>query len=297
MIRGIWQYGNALGVPNLGGDVVFHPGFDDNCLVNVIAIGLVAEDEIIHSCVPKNSVGYDLILAGKPTDSSGFGGASFASDTLDGEQAVENKAAVQVPDPFLKNVLIHRKANAAVLRRARELGYEIGMKDLGAGGIMCCSSEMGASGGYGVELNLDNVHIGEEGLPPHIYLCAETQERFIVAVPKAFTGEALRIYNEDWDLPEICSGARASVIGAVIEERLPRLFKERNRSGSTHRFCRGRHFLRTGKPQANRRIENARTALCRKTSTACCWIFSEASTSAPGAQSINTTTPKCRETP
>ena len=218
VIRGIWQYANALGVPNLGGDVVFHPGFDDNCLVNVIAIGLVAEDEIIHSRVPPNSGGYDLILAGKPTDSSGFGGASFASGTLDGEQAVENKAAVQVPDPFLKNVLIHRKANREVWKRARELGYQIGMKDLGAGGIMCCSSEMGASGGYGVELNLDDVHIGEENLLPHVYLCAETQERFIFAVPKDFTEEVLRIYNEVWDLPSICSGARASVIGTVVKD-------------------------------------------------------------------------------
>ncbi len=219
VIRGIWQYANALGVPNLGGDLVFHPGFDDNCLVNVVAIGLVAEDEIIHSCVPANSVGYDLILVGKPTDSSGFGGASFASDTLDGEQAVENKAAVQVPDPFLKNVLIHRKANEAVWKRAQELGYIIGIKDLGAGGIMCASSEMGASGGYGIELYLENIHIGEEGLPPFVYLCAETQERFMLAVPPAFTKEVLHLYNDVWDLPNICSGARASVAGKVIEEQ------------------------------------------------------------------------------
>lgn len=223
VIRGIWQYANALGVPNLGGDVYFHPGFDDNCLVNVVSIGIVADDEIIHSRVPPNSVGYDLILIGKPTDSSGFGGASFASETLDDEQASENKAAVQVPDPFLKNVLIHRKANEEVWRRAKELGYTIGMKDLGAGGMMCCSSEMGASGGYGVELDLSKVHIGEEGLPPFVILCAETQERFILAVPPEFTPEVLKIYNETWDLPAICAGAGASAIGKVIEDQVFRI--------------------------------------------------------------------------
>ncbi len=223
VIRGIWQYGNALGVPNLGGDLVFHPGYDDNCLVNVVAIGLVAEDDILHSRAPKGSAGYDLILVGKPTDSSGFGGASFASGVLDGDQAVENKGAVQVPDPFLKNVLIHRKANEAVWNRARELGYEIGMKDLGAGGIMCCSTETGASGGFGVELHLDNVHVGEKNLPPYVVLCAETQERFLFAVPKEFSEEALHLYNEVWDLPTICAGAKASVIGTVIEEQVFRV--------------------------------------------------------------------------
>ncbi|MBN2327495.1 MAG: phosphoribosylformylglycinamidine synthase, partial [Candidatus Omnitrophica bacterium] len=218
VVEGIWSYGNALGVPNLGGDVVFHSGYDDNCLVNVVALGLIREDEIIHSRVPKGGVGFDLILVGKPTDRSGFGGASFASGTLDQEDEEENKGAVQIPDPFLKNILLHYKATHDVRRRAKELGIEIGMKDLGAGGIACCSSEIGASGGYGVRLDLDLVHVSEPGLPPEVILCAETQERYLLAVPPSFTPEVLRIYNEDWELPAICSGAGAHRIGTVVKE-------------------------------------------------------------------------------
>ncbi|MFB3784892.1 MAG: phosphoribosylformylglycinamidine synthase subunit PurL [bacterium] len=226
VVDGIRSYGNALGVPNLGGDTFYHEGYDDNCLVNVVALGLLREDEIIHSRVPPGGAGYDLILIGKPTDHSGFGGASFASGTLDQEDEEENKGAVQIPDPFLKNVLIHYKASHAVRRRARELGLAIGLKDLGAGGIACCSSEMGASGGYGVELQLDQVHTAEPNLPPEVILCAETQERFLLCVPPSFTPEVLRIYNEDWQLPAICSGAGARVIGKVIEEPVMRAYHQ-----------------------------------------------------------------------
>ena len=222
VVDGIQQYGNALGVPNLGGDVVFHEGYDDNCLVNVVAIGILREDEIIHSRVPEGCAGYDLILIGKPTDRSGFGGASFASGTLDQEDEEENKGAVQIPDPFLKNVLLHRKATEQVRKLAREKGIKVGMKDLGAGGIACCASEIGASGGYGVELNLDHVRVSDPLLPSEVILCAETQERYIWAVPKEFSPEVLKIYNEVWDLPSICFGAGASVIGTAIEEPVMR---------------------------------------------------------------------------
>ncbi|MDX9752852.1 MAG: phosphoribosylformylglycinamidine synthase subunit PurL [bacterium] len=224
VVDGIQQYGNALGVPNLGGDVIFHEGYDDNCLVNVVAIGILREDEIIHSRVPEGGVGYDLILVGKPTDRSGFGGASFASGTLDQEDEEENKGAVQIPDPFLKNILLHHKATEQVRKLAKERGIPIGMKDLGAGGIACCSSEIGSSAGYGVEIHLEQVHVAEPHLPPEVILCAETQERYLLAVPKDFTPEVLKIYNEDWDLPSICFGAGAHVIGTVLEEPVMRVY-------------------------------------------------------------------------
>ena len=131
--------------PTSESDVVFHPGYDDNCLVNVVALGILSEEEIIHSKVPRDGAGYDLILIGKPTDRSGFGGATFSSDTLDQEDEEENKGAVQIPDPFLKNVLLLNKATHHVRQLAKERGIPIGMKDLGAGGIACCSSEIAAS--------------------------------------------------------------------------------------------------------------------------------------------------------
>ncbi len=219
VVEGIYSYGNALGVPNLGGETAYHEKYDDNCLVNVIAIGLLRESEIIHSRVPPEGEGFDLILIGKPTDRSGFGGAAFASGVLDQDNEEENKGAVQVPDPFLKNVLLHYKATHAVKELLKQKDVRAGMKDLGAGGIACCASEIGASGGFGVDIQLENVHVSEAGLPAEIILCAETQERYIWAVPPEITPDVLRIYNEEWELPTICAGAGAHVIGKVIKDQ------------------------------------------------------------------------------
>ncbi|MEA3399668.1 MAG: phosphoribosylformylglycinamidine synthase subunit PurL [Armatimonadota bacterium] len=221
VVDGIWQYGNALGVPNLAGDIYFDETFDDNCLVNVVAVGLVAEDEIIHSAVPPQAHDeqYVLLLVGKPTDDSGFGGSAFASKILDEEEQAEDRGAVQVPDPFLKNVLAMRKANEAVRERARERGITIGMKDIGGGGLACGSSEITAAGdGFGVDIDLEQVHVGLEGLLPETIMCAETQERYVLAVPADFVDEVLEIYNADWDLPNVYEGACARVIGRVTED-------------------------------------------------------------------------------
>jgi len=212
VVEGVGGYGNALGVPNLGGDIYFSKVFDENCLVNVVALGIVKENEIIHSRIPEEarSIPYSIILVGKPTDYSGFGGASFASEILDEER--ERKGAVQVPDPFLKNVLAMKKANKAVFNLAREKGVTIGMKDLGGGGLCCGTSEIASAGGFGVEIDLSSVP-QIEGLPPEVLTCSETQERYILAVPDEIIPDILKIYNEDWELSHIFEGARASVIG------------------------------------------------------------------------------------
>jgi len=220
VVEGIWQYGNALGVPNLAGDVYFHESFDDNCLVNVVALGIVAEEDILHSAVPPEAAEeqYVLILLGKPTDDSGFGGSAFASKILDEEEHEEDRGAVQVPDPFLKNVLAMRKADEAVRVRAKELGIPIGMKDIGGGGLACGSSEIVAAGGFGVEIDLEKVHVGLPNMLPETVMCAETQERYVLAVPECFVDEVLRIYNEDWDLPNVYEGACARVIGRITQD-------------------------------------------------------------------------------
>ena len=219
VVEGIWQYGNALGVPNLGGDIYFRGAFDDNCLVNVVALGVVAEGDIIHSAAPPEAKDepYDLVLVGKPTDDSGFGGSAFASKILSEEEQAEDRGAVQVDDPFLKNVLAMRKANEAVRDAAKKHGYTIGIKDLGGGGFACGTSEIAAAGGFGVEIDLDTVHVGLEGLLPETICCAETQERYVLAVPQRFTPQVLRIYNEDWDLPNVYEGACATVVGTFNE--------------------------------------------------------------------------------
>ena len=83
VVAGIAGYGNPLGIPNISGDIYYHEGYNENCLVTLVTLGIVREDHIIHSYAPKNADGYDLILIGKPTDNSGFGGASFASLELE----------------------------------------------------------------------------------------------------------------------------------------------------------------------------------------------------------------------
>jgi phosphoribosylformylglycinamidine synthase len=215
VVDGIAAYGNAIGVPNLGGDVYIDESFDDNVLVNVVALGLIKETEIIHSYAPKNAIGYDIVLVGKATDRSGFGGASFSSLTLDDADAEANKGAVQVPDPFLKNVIM--RASYKVFAELRRLGIEAGYKDLGAGGFAGCSAELCAAGGVGAEVELDRVLVSQADLPPAVIAIGETQERLCWIVPPSFTPLLLAIYNEEFSLPRISRGAGAAIVGKVVE--------------------------------------------------------------------------------
>ena len=217
VIEGIAQYGNALGVPNLGGDIIFDRGYDDNCLVNVVAVGLVRESRVIRSRVPAEArkTPYKMILIGKPTDDSGFGGAAFASEDLAAEEKA-NRGAVQVPDPFLKRVL--SEAMKKVFEAAERRGVVIGFKDLGAGGIACATSELAHAGGFGVKIDLDKVNLAIGQYPPAVISCSETQERYAMAVPADFVDEVLRIFNEDFELPHIYHGAGAVVIGDITNE-------------------------------------------------------------------------------
>ncbi|HOX25303.1 MAG TPA: phosphoribosylformylglycinamidine synthase subunit PurL [Candidatus Krumholzibacteria bacterium] len=218
VVTGIWEYGNALGVPNLGGDVAFHRSYDENCLVNVVAIGLVDQAHITHSRVPAEAARepYDLVLVGKPTDWSGMGGAAFASADLDAQAATENKGSVQTPDPFLKRVLT--VANRAALAFCREQGAVIGFKDLGAGGVACVTSELCDAGGFGCDVDLALVHQIAD-LPARVCACSETQERYGLAIPARLTERVLQIYNEDFALPAVYDGACAQRIGRVTAER------------------------------------------------------------------------------
>jgi phosphoribosylformylglycinamidine synthase len=216
-VDGISAYGNAIGVPNIAGDVYFDERFDDNCLVNVVAMGIVKESEIIHSYAPKGADGWDIILVGKATDPSGFGGASFSSLTLDTADEESNKGAVQVPDPFLKNVLM--RASYAAFGYLRDRKITVGFKDLGAGGIMGCSAEICSAGGYGASIDLEKVNVALENLRPEVIAIGETQERLIWVVPKDVTPDILRIYNDEFTLPQIAYNARATVIGTVTAEK------------------------------------------------------------------------------
>jgi len=226
VVAGIAGYGNPLGVPNLGGDVVFADCYDDNCLVNVGAIGIVRADRIIPSKVPPEAkdVQYVAVLVGKATDASGFGGAAFASGVLDEEDEQTNKGAVQIPDPFLKRLLTVSILTA--IDRCFAKGIKIGFKDLGAGGFACASSEMAASGGFGVEVDLGAVPTSVAGLQPQVIACAETQERYLFYVPEAFAQEFCVIFNQEFRIPAITPGAGATVVGRTLTEQTYRAKKD-----------------------------------------------------------------------
>ena len=215
VVSGIAGYGNPLGIPNVGGDLYYHDGYNENCLVTLVSLGIVMENDIIHSYAPKNADGYDLILLGKPTDNSGFGGASFASLELEEEKKEQNKGAVQEPNAFLERHLL--KSSYALFDILKEKGLinNVGFKDLGAGGVACASVELAETSGYGAEVWMNKVHIGMDGLHPSVYLCSETQERFMWVCSPEITPLILDHYNTVFDLPGVSTGARASVVGKI----------------------------------------------------------------------------------
>jgi len=215
VVAGIAGYGNPLGIPNIGGDLYYHEGYNENCLVTLVTLGIVREDHIIHSYAPKDADGYDLILIGKPTDNSGFGGASFASLELEEEKKEQNKGAVQEPNAFLERHLLKSSYALFDILKEKDLINNIGFKDLGAGGVACASVELAETSGYGSEVWMDKIHIGMDGLHPSIYLCSETQERFMWVCSPELTPFILEHYNKVFDLPGVSDGAQASVVGKI----------------------------------------------------------------------------------
>ena len=217
VVSGIGGYGNPIGVPNIAGDVYFSSGFNENCLVNVVTLGLVKESEIIHSQAPVGAGedNYDIILIGKPTDNSGFGGASFASFELDEKEKEKNKGAVQEPNAFLKRHLLESTYDLFKVLKEKKLLNKVGFKDLGAGGVLCASVELADAAGYGAEIDLAKVHVSLANLATQVILCAETQERFMWIAHPEVTPLIVSHYNEKWALPKVSQGAQASVIGKV----------------------------------------------------------------------------------
>ena len=215
VVAGIAGYGNPLGIPNISGDIYYHEGYNENCLVTLVTLGIVREDHIIHSYAPKNAEGYDLILIGKPTDNSGFGGASFASLELEEKKKEQNKGAVQEPNAFLERHLLKSTYALFNILKEKNLINNIGFKDLGAGGIACASVELADTSGYGSEVWMDKIHIGMENLHPSVYLCSETQERFMWVSPPELTNFIVDHYNTAFDLPGVSAGSMASIIGKI----------------------------------------------------------------------------------
>ena len=134
---------------------------------------------------------------------------------LEEEKKEQNKGAVQEPNAFLERHLL--KSTYALFKYLQDnnLCESVGFKDLGAGGVACASVELAETSGYGSEVWLDRVHTGMENLHPSVYLCSETQERFMWVSPPSLTEKILSHYNIKYDLPTVSSGAKASVVGKI----------------------------------------------------------------------------------
>lgn len=220
VVKGISGYGNPLGVPNMGGDAYFDDGFNENCLVNVTAMGALRESDLIHSYVPPCAADeqWDLLIVGKPTDNSGFGGASFASDTFEEDDDLEQKkAAVQEPNPFLERHLIASILDLFETLKQEKTFEKMACKDLGAGGVLCATVEICESAGFGAEVYLDKLHVAGD-FPSHVIACSETQERFCFACHPDLTQQILDHFNKKWAFAQVAENAGASTIGKVRKD-------------------------------------------------------------------------------
>ncbi len=220
VVSGVAGYGNPLGVPNAGGDVFFDEGFDENCLVNVTAMGSLRESDLIHSYVPPKAADekWDLLIVGKPTDNSGFGGASFASGSFEKDDDLESKkAAVQEPNPFLERHLIASFLDLFEILKKEGTFDKMVVKDLGAGGVVCATVEVVDGAGFGADVFLDKLHVAGEFLP-HVIACSETQERFCIACHPDLTTQIINHFQDKWELGKVAENAGASIVGRVRKD-------------------------------------------------------------------------------
>jgi len=206
VVRGIGDYGNCIGVPTVGGEVVFDPSYEGNPLVNAMCVGVLREDELIRAVA--SGVGNPIMAVGARTGRDGIHGASFASEDLSAESEAK-RPMVQVGDPFTEKLLL--EASLELIRS----GSIVAIQDMGAAGLTSSSAEMAERGDVGVTIDVTKVPVRESGMTPYEILLSESQERMLV-VAKIGHEDAVRAILSKWDL-------EAAVIGEVIAEPVYRV--------------------------------------------------------------------------
>ncbi|HUR36357.1 MAG TPA: phosphoribosylformylglycinamidine synthase subunit PurL [Terriglobales bacterium] len=201
VVSGIASYGNCFGVPNLGGETRFEDCYSQNPLVNAFALGLVRKDEIFYAKAAGE--GNPVIYVGAKTGRDGIHGATMASEEFK-EGSEQKRPNVQVGDPFLEKLLLE----ACI--EAMHTGAVVGIQDMGAAGLTCSTCEMGARGGVGLEIELDNVPQRETGMNSYEIMLSESQERMLLVAEHGREAEVLRVFDK-W-------GLDAVVVGRVINE-------------------------------------------------------------------------------
>lgn len=193
VVSGIAGYGNCIGIPTVGGEVVFDESYEGNPLVNAMCVGLIDHDKIQRGVA--KGVGNPVFYVGPPTGRDGIHGATFASEELT-EESEAKRTAVQVGDPFMEKLVME-----ACLELI-DTGIVLGIQDMGAAGLTCSSAEMASKAGNGLELYLDQVPQREEGMTAYEMMLSESQERMLFVVEPKDEAQAREIF-ERWGV--ICA--------------------------------------------------------------------------------------------
>ena len=209
VVSGIGGYGNAFGCPTVGGEVVFEDCYRQNPLVNAFCLGLVKRSEIFLGRA--EGVGNPVFYVGAKTGRDGIHGATMASAEF-GEGSEERRPTVQVGDPFMEKVLLE------ACLEALGTGAVVGIQDMGAAGLTCSTSEMGARAGTGIVIDIQKVPKRETGMTAYEVMLSESQERMLLVAEKGREQEIVRVF-EKWDL-------HAEAIGTVTADRRLRIFNE-----------------------------------------------------------------------
>ncbi len=209
VVGGIGGYGNCIGVPTVGGDIYFDECYDANILVNAFTLGLVERDRIFTG--KASGAGNPVVYVGSKTGRDGVHGATMASESFS-EGSEQRRPTVQVGDPFTEKLLLE-----ACLELMKTDAI-VGIQDMGAAGLTSSAVEMAGRGGSGVELDVSQVPLREQGMTPYEILLSESQERMLlVARPESV--EPLQAIFQRWDLDAV-------VVGRVIAEPVFRVLSE-----------------------------------------------------------------------
>ncbi len=200
VVKGIGDYGNAFGIPTVGGELFFDECYNVNPLVNAMSAGIVKAGETVSAT--SYGVGNPVYIVGSATGKDGIHGAAFASKDIT-EDSVNDLPAVQVGDPFQEKLLL--EATLEVIKT----GAVVGMQDMGAAGIICSNSEMSAKGEHGMRIDLDKVPTRQENMKPFEILLSESQERMLIVVHKGREKEVEAVFDK-WDL-------NCAIIGEVTD--------------------------------------------------------------------------------
>jgi phosphoribosylformylglycinamidine synthase subunit PurL len=191
VVAGIAGYGNAVGVPTVGGEVDFDECYSGNPLVNVMCLGIMRRDQLVLGTA--GAAGSVAVLLGKPTGRDGIGGASVLASASFDEEAGAKRPSVQVGDPFEEKKLIE------ACLELYDRGLVVGVQDLGAAGLSCATSEPAARAGMGMDVELDAVHVREHGMTAPELLMSESQERMMAFVEPSKVDEVLAVADK-WEI-------------------------------------------------------------------------------------------------